>query len=170
MALLLALLIVCSQITLPLGPVPLTLQTLAVLLIGLTASPKQAFIVTSLYLVAGLLGLPVFAGFSGGFYALIRPSFGFILGFIPAAGVGAYYLSAFQGKKGRSTYYVAALMMTLIIYLVGILYMTGIFNWLQQLNLSLREILNLALIPFIPGDVLKAILACVVAKRVNSIF
>lgn len=169
MAVLLALLIVCSQITLPLGPIPLTLQTFVVLLIGLTASPQEAVIVTSLYLVAGVLGLPVFAGFSGGFHSLLRPSFGFILGFIPAAGLGAYSRIVLQEKKRGSTYPIAALLMTLIIYSAGLLYMEGIFNRVQELDLSLRELLNLALIPFIPGDILKLLLACMTAKRINRI-
>src|SRR5699024_5951194 len=91
-AVLIALLIVCSQLVVPIGPIPITLQTLAVLMMGYFLSPNSAFLATSLYLLMGVAGLPVLAGFSGGFHVLLTPAFGFVICFIPASYVQAKYL------------------------------------------------------------------------------
>ncbi|RFP39282.1 hypothetical protein DDJ69_32005, partial [Klebsiella oxytoca] len=69
--LLVAILIVCSQIAIPIGPVPITLQTFAVMLIGMIVKPKHAFYTTLLYLIIGVFGLPVFAGGLGGLQAVL---------------------------------------------------------------------------------------------------
>ena len=84
-AIMLSILIVCSQISIPIGPVPITLQTLAILLIGYFLSPKKSALATTLYLIMGLAGLPIFSAFSGGPQSILMPSFGFILGFIPVS-------------------------------------------------------------------------------------
>lgn len=91
-AILLALLIVLSQLSVPIGPIPITLQTLAVLFIGYFLSPRSTVIATFTYLVGGLVGLPIFSNFQGGLQSVLLPSFGFILSFIPAAFFQALYL------------------------------------------------------------------------------
>jgi biotin transport system substrate-specific component len=72
-----------AQVEIPLWPVPITGQTLAVMLVGSMLGARRGALSLTLYLVLGLVGVPLFAGLSGGTFAL--PSFGFIIGFIPAA-------------------------------------------------------------------------------------
>ncbi|HRK76327.1 MAG TPA: biotin transporter BioY [Streptococcus parasuis] len=84
-----ALIAALSQISLSIGPVPFTLQTLAIGLVACLYKPKDALASVGLYLVLGAIGLPVFAGFSGGFAALVGPTAGFLWGFL---------LYAYQGK------------------------------------------------------------------------
>lgn len=71
-----------SQITLPIGPVPFTLQTLAIGLLATLYKPKEAISSVLIYLLLGAIGLPVFAGFTGGFQALVGPTAGFLWGFV----------------------------------------------------------------------------------------
>ena len=80
-AIMLALLIICSKITIPLGVISLTLQTFIVILLSLILNTKYSFLVFITYIILGLLGLPVFSG-GGGFAYVLKPSFGFIIGFL----------------------------------------------------------------------------------------
>lgn len=162
-AILIALLIICSQIALPIGPVPITLQTLAVLMIGYLLSPKNAVLATTIYLVTGLLGLPIFSNFMGGFQAALLPSFGFILGFIPATYFQALYL------KKYSNLWVAGLLNFMITYLIGLTYMAFILNVYLGSGLHFTRILMLGLIPFIPGDLLKIFVGVNLGKRLRSL-
>lgn len=79
-----------SQITIPLNPVPITLQTVAVLLIGLTYSRKEAFLTLGAYLVLGAMGLPIFANYSGGILKILSPVGGYYVGFLVAVVAMAY--------------------------------------------------------------------------------
>jgi biotin transport system substrate-specific component len=74
-----------AQVTVPLWPVPITGQTLAVVIVGAALGARRGALALSLYLVLGIAGLPIFAAFSGGTEQLTNPSFGFVIGFIPAA-------------------------------------------------------------------------------------
>lgn len=163
MALMLALLIVCSQLTIPIGPVPITLQTFAVLLIGFLLTPKQAMITTTSYVLLGLIGFPIFAGFKGGIHSLTSPAFGFILSFIIASVV----LSLLTNKT-RANWkinLIAGIMASLIIYAIGLSYMAYVFNTLMGLNKSFSEILTIGMTPFLIGDSIKLFVATIVASR-----
>jgi biotin transport system substrate-specific component len=79
-----------SQITIPLNPVPITLQTVAVLLIGLVYRRKEAFLTMASYLALGSVGLPIFANYSGGIAKLLSPVGGYYVGFMLAVVIMAY--------------------------------------------------------------------------------
>lgn len=84
-ALMAALMAVCAWITIPVGPVPFTMQTFAVFAaLGLLGG-KRGTLAVVVYLLLGLVGLPVFAGFSSGAAALLGPTGGFLLGFLASA-------------------------------------------------------------------------------------
>ena len=80
-----ALIAVSAQISVPLWPVPVTGQTLAVLLVGASLGAWRGIASTVLYLLLGLAGLPIFADFTGGPASVLTPSFGFIIGFVFSA-------------------------------------------------------------------------------------
>lgn len=165
-ALMIAILAICSQLSLPIGPIPITLQTFAVLLIGMILPSRQAFIVTSAYLFLGLIGFPVFANASGGIQSVLSPAFGFAIGFIPAATFAARFL-----EKKRPTlrhYLIASLLATIILYLIGLSYMSVILNFLLGSQMSFVQILTAGMLPFLPGDMLKAVLSVGVALRLKN--
>lgn len=167
-ALMLALLIICSQLTIPLGPVPITLQTFAILMIGLVLPPKYAGLTTLIYLVIGLFGLPVFSGGTGGFGSFISPSFGFVIGFIPASFIISYLKQRLKPET-NSKLMGTTLIGTVILYIIGLSYMYIIFRNVLDIETGFTHVLQLGLIPFIPGDIFKALLAIFVYKRLKRI-
>lgn len=162
-----SLLVVASQLAIPLGPVPITLQTLAVFLIGFLLSSKNAFLSTFLFLILGLLGLPVFSGFSGGFQSVVTPSFGFILSFIPASYFQAKYL---ENKKYplQKDFIIAGLINLIITHLIGLLYMSLILNIHLDNEFGLWAAI-MAWLSFLPADLLKLTFAILLTKRVRPV-
>ncbi len=171
MSILLALLIVCSQIIIPIGVVPITLQTFAIILIGIILRPSKAGFVTLTYLCIGVLGLPVFSRFNGGIHTILSPTFGFIISFIPAS---MYISSYFSRIHSKINYYSIKSIMTLIvahiiIYFIGATFFTLYMNYVQDQSYSLLTCLSMVMFPFIPGDLFKIFLALLVAKHIIPI-
>jgi biotin transport system substrate-specific component len=136
-------------IPLPFTPVPLTLQTFAVLLAGAALGPLRGIMAMSLYAVAGIAGVPWFAEGSSGF---AMPSFGYILGFIIAAGIVGRIA---EHGATRSVWRTAGLMIVgnLVIYAVGV-------TWLKfAIDATWATALQLGVAPFLIGDALKILLA-----------
>lgn len=147
--------------------VPLTLQTLGVLLAGLVLGPWRGFLAVLLYLAVGLAGLPVFAGGTGGLAVFAKPSIGFLLSF-PIAAAVAGGLAALVVRRGLRAQYLwltlAGLAASfLVIYPLGIIGMMVV----AQLDLLTAIGYNLA---FIPGDVVKAFAAAAIAIAVHKAF
>lgn len=153
-----ALTLVSGFLTIPLGPIPLTLQTLVVLLTGLLLSKRNALISQGIHLLLALL--------IGGFQSLLSPSFGFVFGF--AAGA---YVIAFIIERYGFTIKIASLAVfigSIVIYSIGLPYMTVILNNYLGGNFSVIQILQMGFIVFIPGDSIKAIIAVVIGLRLQG--
>ena len=136
-------------VPLPFTPVPLTLQTFAVLLAGAALGPMRGVLSMSLYAVAGIAGVPWFAEGSSGF---AMPSFGYILGFIIAAGIVGRLA---ESGATRTVWRTAGLMVigNLVIYAVGV-------TWLKfAIDSTWVMALELGVVPFLIGDVVKIALA-----------
>jgi biotin transport system substrate-specific component len=153
-------------ISIPIGPVPITLQSFFVLLSGVILGSKKAMYSQITYLLLGLIGFPIFAGFSGGIQSLLKPSFGFIIGYIAAA----YAVGKLTEAKPASHIglWTVVLTGTMIIYAFGLPYMYYVLNIMLNSNLSLFRILQLGMLSFIPGDILKAGITVFLAKRLKS--
>ncbi|WP_288467417.1 biotin transporter BioY, partial [uncultured Curtobacterium sp.] len=108
-----------AQVQVPMWPVPITGQTLAVVLVGATLGARRGMLSLLAYAVAGLAGAPFFAEATGGLAALASPSFGYVIGFIPAAGViGWLARRDWDRKVGRAT--VAMLLASAIPFVTGL--------------------------------------------------
>ncbi len=134
---------------LPFSPVPVTTQTLAVLLIGALLGPKRGIVAVLLYLMEGLIGLPIFAGGQSGIAGLLGPTGGYLLGFIASAYVTGVLIQRGWDRKPGTTFAALALG-NIVIYVFGL-------SWLMTF-VSSESVLTLGLWPFIPGDLFK--LAC----------
>jgi biotin transport system substrate-specific component len=156
-----ALIALAAQIRVPVpwSPVPVTGQTFAVLLAGVLLGRNWGGFSVGLYAGAGAAGAPVFAGLAGGLAVLAGPTGGYIAGFVVAAAFVGYAVRAFP--RLRSLVGLTALMLAanfLIIHGLGLL-------WLGYLTgAALPELLWMGTIPFIVGDVTKALAAAVVAN------
>ncbi|MFH0968617.1 MAG: biotin transporter BioY [Methanobacteriota archaeon] len=144
-------------IPIPLFPVPVTLQTLAVLLAG-AVMKRYAIIPVFLYLVLGCLGLPVFHNGMAGLGVLFGPTGGYLIGFIPAAVVvGLAYECSRQ--EVRITGLVLA---TALIYVFGLTWV--VFSTGRSGSAAIRA----GMIPFLPGDALKGAATYLVANRLEQ--
>lgn len=161
-----AILSVASLFIIPIGPVPITLQTFFFLLIPALLGPSKGLLTIVLYMILGLIGFPVFAGGVGGFQALLSPSFGYI--------IGALFTSLFIGKiekYAKSFIKMSILMLVsiIILYLIGAAYQYILMNGVLNTPISLEVIILTNLIGFLPMDLLKAILASFVYARLSAI-
>lgn len=150
-----------AQAEIPLWPVPITGQTLAVVLVGASLGVRRGGLALLTYLFAGLAGLPVFAGFSGSIAAVASPSFGFIVGFIPAAMVAGYAAQRAWDRRPLIAFaaFVAA---SIVPFLLGVPYMAFILNTVMGAELSVAQIFAAGVTPFIVGGLIKAAIAAAV--------
>ena len=136
-----------AQIQIPMYPVPMTLQTLAVLLIAAAMGPIRAMSSMGLYIAMGAAGLPVFAGAKA--LGAVMPTAGYLVGFVVAGAVVGFLATRGFAKIPLSVGMVFALG-SLVIYIFGA-------GWLMVgLGLSLPQALAGGVIPFLVGDAVKA--------------
>ena len=144
------LLAVSAQFKIPLYPVPVTGQTLVVLLIGMTYGPRLGGITLAAYLFEGALGLPVFAGGAAGAAVLMGPTAGYLFGFLLAAIAMGYLAERGMGRTVVST--IAAMVIgNCVVYLCGALWLADFIGFSQAIVMGV--------LPFLYGDALKLVVA-----------
>ena len=139
-----------AQISVPMIPVPMTLQTLAVLAVGGAYGARLGAATLALYALEGAVGLPMFANFSGGYQVIAGPTGGYIVGFVLAAALVGYLV---EKGWGNNVVKLCGVMLlgAIVLYVPGLL-------WLAQFT-GFSQVLQAGMIPFIPGDIVKAVLA-----------
>ena len=146
-----ALIALCAQISVPFFPVPLTLQTFAVFLIGLSFGWRLGGITVALYLLEGALGLPVFAGGKGGLIVFTGPTAGYLAGFLLAATACGWF--AERGfDRNYTKLFTALLISNILLYAPGLLWLGSLIGWD-------KPVLEFGLYPFVMGDLLKIAMA-----------
>ena len=143
MGICLAIIIVCSKISIPIGAIPLTLQTFAVFISSLILGWKASLVLIA-YVGLGLVGLPVFSS-GGGLGYIYNPAFGFIISFIPASLV----IGIATNREKRYLKYVTSLSGLLIINIIGVAYMYYIFNYHMEASKDILAIIQIGVLPFI---------------------
>lgn len=159
-----ALTAVGAFVSIPVGPVPITLQTLFVILGGILLGPKFGALSQIIYILLGLIGLPIFSGFTGGAQIIFKPNFGFIVGFVFAA----YIVGKISEVNSKSRIWLASITGTIVIYLFGLPYMYYVLSNLMGMDLTLYALLKMGLFMFLPGDILKLIVASIVGIKLRT--
>ncbi|MBP5162952.1 MAG: biotin transporter BioY [Spirochaetales bacterium] len=170
-ALFAALTAVCGFISIPVPgtPIPIVIQNMMVVLDGLLLGPVWGFCAVAVFILSGLIGLPVFSGGTAGIAKLMSPTGGFIIGYAFAAllaGLIAKRPSA-GGKRNIVRLSVAALCGFVIMYVPGVI------HFMRSLNKTFSETMALCVIPYIPGDVIKtvaSILICIPLRKTVAAF
>ena len=145
-----ALLAISAQIKIPLYPVPVTGQTLVVLMIGMAYGSRLGAATLLAYLVEGGMGLPVFAGGGAGWATLAGPTGGYLIGFLVAAFILGLLAERGMGRGPVSTA-LAMLVGTALIYVFGVTHLSGFIGF--------EKAVAAGLLPFLYGDALKLIVA-----------
>jgi len=145
-------------IPLPFTPVPITLQIFFTFLAGALLGKYLGALSQLIYLLLGVVGLPVFAKGSSGIGALLGPSGGYLVGFIPAAFLVGFLVE----RRENPPFELICLAMVaglVAIYLPGV----GWLMWVARLNLA--KALFLGVLPFLPGDAVKIVVGALIVKR-----
>ncbi|MFW6294220.1 MAG: biotin transporter BioY [Halanaerobium sp.] len=161
-ALFTALIAVLSYIIIPLpfSPVPVTAQSLAVMVAAVILSTRETILAVGSFLFLGVVGVPVFSGGSAGLGVLLGPSGGYLIGFL----IGGIIINLLAKNKNDFWQILIAVIIggIIVIHFIG-------FTWLSQsTGMSLQEAFMSGSLPFIPGDLFKAVLAAYLGIRINK--
>jgi biotin transport system substrate-specific component len=165
-ALFTALIAVGAFIKIPVPVVPFTLQFLFTTLAGLLLGPRWGAISVAAYTVLGLIGLPIFSE-GGGFWYVLKPSFGYILGFC----AGAYLtgLLAQPRKSGFPRYLCACLAGLLTVYAIGMAYYYVICNFVIDTPIAFGPLFLYCFVLAVPGDICLCVLSAALVRRVRPV-
>lgn len=147
------------SIPLPISPVPVTGQSLAIMLAGSILTVRQAAFSVITFLLIGAVGVPVFAGMTGGIGILVGPRGGYLLGFL----VGAVVISLLKGQNNNKWRLAFANIAggIIVVYAFGVV-------WLNLVTgMGLEKAFMVGALPYIPGDLFKVLVATFIAIAVN---
>ena len=178
-ALFTALIVVGGFIRIPIGAVPITLQTLFVLLGGALCGKRVGFFAPLIYLILGLIGLPIFSA-GGGITYFLYPTFGYLLGFTFAGMIAGIC------KQGLARRIICNLVAVLIIHVIGVIYFYFMSNFYMQVadalytqvanipvytgaSVSLWQAVLTGSLIFLPIDIASAIVSAIVANKISPI-
>lgn len=156
-----ALIAVCAWISLPIGNVPFTLQTFAVAFVGAVLGWKRGLAAVFIYILMGLMGIPVFSSFSAGPSALFGPTGGYIFGFLFLALLPALFklLPVKRHALRAGLFFAAGILGTIFCYTFGTVWFVTVYSC------TYAYALTLCVLPFIVPDLIKLLLASVLAVR-----
>ena len=161
-ALFAALIAIGTHIRIPTPLLPLTFQTLFVVMAGLVLGRKLGALSVCVYVMAGLIGLPVFTG------SALNPTFGYIIGFIPGAWLAGYVAEKF--RPCFITWTLGAVAGIAVIYAFGIPYYYFMSKYYLGNELGAKTLMIYFVLMPIPGDIAKSILAGLSVKRLAAFF
>lgn len=148
------------SVPLPFSPVPVTGQTLAVMLAGSVLTAGQSFISMVVFLLIGAIGVPIFSGGEAGLGVIIGKTGGYLIGFV----LGAAAIALLRGRKNSLPRLIAANLAggIIVVYIFGVL-------WLDHVTgIGLSKAFIFGAVPFIPGDLIKVVLAALIGHRLNK--
>lgn len=158
-----AIVAIAAQVSVPMMPVPMTLQTLAVLAVGAAYGARLGAITLALYALEGAFGLPVFANFQAGLFlptGEILATGGFIIGFILAAALVGHLV---EKGWGANVFKLSGAMLlgAAVVYVPGLIWLAGWLGVMKGMDSTsaITIALTSGLLPFILGDIIKAVLA-----------
>ena len=153
-----ALLCVFGPLTVPIGPIPLSLCNFMVFLVGAVLGAKSGSLAVVVYLLIGMVGVPVFSGFSGGLQKLVGPTGGYLIGYIPCA-----FITGLAIKSGETVPEKKWKLPSYMLLGVTVLYILGTAWFMAQSGNGLGASLSMCVIPFLPMDAIKLVAACLLA-------
>ena len=150
---------VLAPLSVPIGPVPISLTNFAIYLSLYLLDWKKGTISYILYLLLGLVGLPVFSGFTGGIGKLAGPTGGYIIGFIPMAIIAGIVIDKFSQRW-----------IQILGMIVGtaICYAFGTAWFCIQAGYTVSAALAVCVIPFIPADLIKMVIAMIIGPEIRK--
>lgn len=148
------------SITIPISPVPISFTNLAVFFMAVLLGAKYGALSYLLYLLLGLVGMPVFSAFTAGPGKLLGPTGGYLIGFLGTALIGGWFAEKARGRLWMC--FLGLGLGNIVSYVVGT-------AWLAyQANLGIRAALMAGVIPYLPGDVAKIVVAVLAGRQIKK--
>ncbi len=151
---------ILGPLSLPIGIIPISLTNLAIYFAVYALGGKRGTLSYIVYLFIGLVGLPVFSGFSGGFTKLFGPTGGYLIGFILMAFISGIFIDKFSSKIYMC--FLGMVLGTIVTYILGT-------AWLSyEAHIGFNKALAVGVLPFIPGDIVKIIIASLIGPQIKK--
>lgn len=159
-ALMAALMCVLCPISLPIGPIPISLSILVVIITTMVLGTWRALVSYTVYLLLGAVGMPVFSGFQGGLAKLAGPTGGYLVGFFLIIVIGGIVMELTKGN----------LLLTMLAVAVGVAadYVLGTAWFMLQTESTLAHALEVCVYPFIPVDLAKILVGVLFGRLVKT--
>lgn len=155
-----AVICILAPLSIPIGVVPISLTNLAIYFALYVLGMKKGSISYVIYMLIGFIGLPVFSGFTGGAPKLLGPTGGYIIGFFFMALISGFFIDNFFDKWYLC--FIGMVLGTSVCYAFGT-------TWLAyQVHLSAGAALSAGVIPFIPGDLAKILIAAFIGPQIRK--
>lgn len=149
----------------PIGPVPITLQTLFTALAGVILGARLGAWSQLIYVLLGLIGLPIFSGFTGGLSKVMSPSFGYLIGFIVSAYITGKLCTRTNNIKFFNLF-IYIFIGYIFIYIIGIPYMYIILTKVMGTSITFYGAFKMGCLVFLPGDIIKAIVTALLGVKI----
>ena len=156
-----------AYIAFPIGPIPISMQNLFILLSGLVLGPIMGSAAVALYLLAGILNFPVFALGGGGMARFTGPAGGYFVGYLFAALTAGFIVGSPKADESAKTPQIRIIIAEIAGLLVS--YVPGLIWFKIKMNLNWANTFLTGFIPFVIGDTLKGIVAVLIASRLRRI-
>ncbi|MBO5032789.1 MAG: biotin transporter BioY [Lachnospiraceae bacterium] len=148
------------SIPIPISPVPISFTVLAVFLAAYVLGPRLGTLSYVIYLLLGMVGLPVFSGFIGGIGKLAGPTGGYLIGFIPMVLIVGWFIEHYNAKIVPS--FIGMMIGTVVCYVFGSIWLAS------QTSRTFFEALSIGALPYIPADIVKMIVAVILGTQLRK--
>lgn len=155
-----AVICILGPLSIPIGVVPISFTNLAIYFVLYALGMKKGTISYIIYILIGFVGLPVFSGFTSGPSKLLGPTGGYIIGFIFMALIAGFFIDRFSDKWYLC--FAGMVLGTAVCYAFGTIWLS------YQANLSASKALAAGVIPFIPGDLVKILIATFIGSQIRK--
>ena len=155
-----AMICVLSPISIPIGDVPISLATFIIYLIAAILGPKKGTISVLVYILVGIIGVPVFSNYRAGISVIVGVTGGYIVGFIPLALLTGIFTYKFKNKIWM--YPIGMILGTIVCYFIGTVW------YMFNTNNNLISSLLVCVVPFLLFDLIKIVLSSVLAYLINK--
>lgn len=159
-ALFAAIICIASPFSIPVGAIPISLATLAIYLASSILGAKKASMAVLIYILIGIIGLPVFSGFQGGIGKVLGVTGGYIIGYIPCAYISGAIIDRYSNN--RAAYPAALIIGTFVLYTFGTAW------YMVQSGNGIVQSLLACVIPFLLGDAVKIVSASLMGYKLRS--
>lgn len=161
-----AIICVLAPISIPIGPVPISLATFAVMFAGCLLGWKWGTLATLIYILLGAIGVPVFAGWTGGAQIIAGMTGGYIVGYLPLALISGLVYDLFgRHKKGAVKY--VSLVVGMVLGTI-VLYALGTAWFMAVSGMGFAESMAACVIPFLPGDAIKIAIVTIITPVIEK--